>query len=1023
MTNTKRTNKVISLLLCFIMIMSVLPMGVFAVQAEFVHSDDCPYEPYVPCSHTHDDQCGGAEDCSHEHDEECAYYIGEDCSCAIRIPVYAYYRETEEQEFWETYGSSDFQPLFIRDEPLEISTDDYPQFITVEGQDYTIQGLFSLPTGGDEENVTLVDSITIPIPPSDTESDEYYMWMANWSDGIYPVYILSDSIHAHYANDGSWATNPLNHWQICEGCDESFNSGRHEFGLISVCTVCGLNCEHGNTFLSHDEVKHWYYCLLCSKIVNRADHADENSDDLCDQCNCDLTQWHYFGFSNSYDDFFAAGETRNYVINDYEESFIEWVGERYSYPGWRNDIQMILDLQYSSWGGSCFGYAAVESLFNLGLLDFEDYDPSMYAITQFPAPSKTHDKDIRSLLNYYYLTQFLTACRNESYNLAQTSGRNEMLEFAEYIVNGQNKAMFCYFFTEYGYTYGHAFVVDGGIKNADGSYILNAYDNRYHGYKWSADDSDVILQVKVAPNGTAKVYCPSGPAKKGTMSGTLYAFEEVITSFEYYKADATSFATFESLLPWDEDMLDVSTTWVYAPKVVLVPVNAQGTETMKVSTDEFEVCVNDFAEGTPETEAIEKSYMIYGGLSSALSDEFANENTPGGVMFELGEVADSYSITAPAGTVSLSTDSGLTTLITDGAESAEFDTESGVVSVDNNNGDFSITVTTTDGTIARVSGTANGDLTVTPKDSTVELSAPNGTYNVEYTKADDTVTDGTIRIGSTSTGGGGGVSRYTIKFDTNGGTEIANKTVTRNSLLAEPEAPTKDGYTFNGWYTDEELTEKYDFNKAVTKGFTLYAKWEKHDDEESVTPEWENPFTDVTADDWFYNDVRYVNENSLMNGTSETTFAPNDNLTRAMLVTVLYRLEGEPEMKNAQWFEDVEKGQWYSDAVSWATFNGITMGYGDGNFGPDDNITREQIAAIMHRYAQYKGYDVSVGENTNILSYDDFDSISEYAIASMQYACGSGLMKGKSESTLNPLDNATRAEIAAILHRFIEANK
>ena len=102
-----------------------------------------------------------------------------------------------------------------------------------------------------------------------------------------------------------------------------------------------------------------------------------------------------------------------------------------------------------------------------------------------------------------------------------------------------------------------------------------------------------------------------------------------------------------------------------------------------------------------------------------------------------------------------------------------------------------------------------------------------------------------------------------------------------------------------------------------------------------------------------------------------------------------------------------------------AIVNGVT----ETEFAPNDNITREQIAAIMHRYAQYKGYDVSVGENTNILSYDDFNSISEYAIAAMQYACGRGLIKGKSESTLNPKDNATRAEIAAILHRFIEANK
>ncbi len=184
-----------------------------------------------------------------------------------------------------------------------------------------------------------------------------------------------------------------------------------------------------------------------------------------------------------------------------------------------------------------------------------------------------------------------------------------------------------------------------------------------------------------------------------------------------------------------------------------------------------------------------------------------------------------------------------------------------------------------------------------------------------------------------------------------------------------------------------------------------------------------NKFTDLSDDAWYSDSAKYVLENGLMKGVTDTTFAPNENLTRAMLVTVLYRAENEPATNRSIPFSDVDTGAYYASAVSWAKQNGIVNGVTETEFAPNDNITREQIAAIMHRYAQYKGYDVSVGENTNILSYDDFDSISEYAIASMQYACGSGLIKGKSESTPNPLDNATRAEIAAILHRFIEVNK
>ena len=182
-------------------------------------------------------------------------------------------------------------------------------------------------------------------------------------------------------------------------------------------------------------------------------------------------------------------------------------------------------------------------------------------------------------------------------------------------------------------------------------------------------------------------------------------------------------------------------------------------------------------------------------------------------------------------------------------------------------------------------------------------------------------------------------------------------------------------------------------------------------------------FDDLDTSLWYHGDMDYVLSNGLMNGTADKTFAPNENLTRAMLVTILYRNEGKPEISGSAPFEDVAGGAYYADAVDWAYKNGIVKGISETMFAPDNNITREQIAAIMYRYAQYKGYDTTDGENTNILSYNDFDSISEYAIGAMQYACGSGLIKGRTESTLNPNDNATRAEIAAVLHRFIENNK
>lgn len=175
--------------------------------------------------------------------------------------------------------------------------------------------------------------------------------------------------------------------------------------------------------------------------------------------------------------------------------------------------------------------------------------------------------------------------------------------------------------------------------------------------------------------------------------------------------------------------------------------------------------------------------------------------------------------------------------------------------------------------------------------------------------------------------------------------------------------------------------------------------------------------------DWFFDNVRYVNENGLMSGMTNTEFAPSDTLTRGMLVTILYRLAGEPVVNKSIPFADVTSDSYYANAVIWAEQNGIVSGINETEFAPDENITREQIAVILYRYAKAVGYDVSVGEDTNILSYDDFEEISEYAIEAVQYAVGSGLMNGKTEKTLNPKDFATRAEIATILNRFIEGNK
>lgn len=177
------------------------------------------------------------------------------------------------------------------------------------------------------------------------------------------------------------------------------------------------------------------------------------------------------------------------------------------------------------------------------------------------------------------------------------------------------------------------------------------------------------------------------------------------------------------------------------------------------------------------------------------------------------------------------------------------------------------------------------------------------------------------------------------------------------------------------------------------------------------------PFTDVNTTDWFHGAVQYVYEKGMMSGTSTTTFAPGGTTTRGMIVTILHRMEGNPSASGTA-FTDVPAGQWYTDAVAWASANQIVSGYGNGVFGPNDAITREQMVAILYRYSQYKNYDVST--SGNITSFSDAAQISSYAESPMSWAVSTGLISGVGNNTLAPKGNATRAQAATILMRYCE---
>ena len=249
-----------------------------------------------------------------------------------------------------------------------------------------------------------------------------------------------------------------------------------------------------------------------------------------------------------------------------------------------------------------------------------------------------------------------------------------------------------------------------------------------------------------------------------------------------------------------------------------------------------------------------------------------------------------------------------------------------------------------------------------------------------------------------------------------------------------PTNVTKPGYTFLGWFTAYSGGVQVKQIEATETGEkTFYARWQKNvlppppitpgTPSAPVTPAKPAapvglPFADVSGSDWFYNDVRYVYEKGIMDGTGADRFSPNAPLTRAMIVTILYRMAGSPSVSGSSDFTDVAAGKWFAKAVAWAAANGIVNGYGSGLFGPNDPVTREQLAAILYRYAVYGGM-TAVTLEENLGSFADTAQLSAYAIQAMNWAVGQGLING-SGSNLVPKAQATRAQVAAIIHRYLE---
>ena len=269
--------------------------------------------------------------------------------------------------------------------------------------------------------------------------------------------------------------------------------------------------------------------------------------------------------------------------------------------------------------------------------------------------------------------------------------------------------------------------------------------------------------------------------------------------------------------------------------------------------------------------------------------------------------------------------------------------------------------------------------------------------------------------------GGGGVTTYavTVEDAENGKVTRSPARAGRGTTVTITTAP-DDGYELDKLTVTDargselELTDKgngkYTFRMPASK-VTVEAVFTE------ILPE-PLPFIDVDEDAWYADAVRYVYEHDLMAGYGGDLFGPNDELSRAQFCQIIYNMEDQPTVTGSSAFTDVADGAWYANAVTWAAENGIVGGYGGGLFGPEDNITREQFAAILYRYAQAKGYGTTA--SFDLSAYGDVSDVSAWAISAMQWACGKDIINGTSPTTLAPQGTATRAQAATMLQRFCE---
>lgn len=693
-----------------------------------------------------------------------------------------------------------------------------------------------------------------------------------------------------------------------------------------------------------------------------------------------IPTWEYFCFGNARDNFYNANETKNYTTNLFDNfsTYLKklYPGQEQVVNGKLSSVRMMMN---NNWGGSCFGYAAVEGLYNQRLLPLARLDSDANTLATVDKAAQNHS--VRDYLNYYYLTQFLyNEVRGQQYQINTEQGTNGLKTLVS-AAKAEQKAMFCYFFREGANTYGHAFTIDGYTEQ-NGNFVLTGHDNRFY------DCGDPRVMVTI-PNDYSSCAVSWGvkPLRNDPLCGYNPGFENVV-AFEYY-LDFNSYqnkqSAFASLLPGSSIAagrlnLDDSGSLAIASSAEWTLQDGSGNKIVSYdSTPDSYVLQDISATDVPKSVA----HPVY-RISQSGNLNLTNLNGATNLVVERGSIASALQAGGITGNVQMKMDTGAL-----GATGL-----SGNVSISVTNPSGSVGMTT-------VSGNMNGGaLTVTPAVNGATLTGTPGNYQLSFLVGSseqtknvtiDTSGTATVPYSAPSTNNGGSVTTRTLNFETNGGSSVAPVSKeTGTTVNLKDYTTTRAGYTFAGWYSDKELTKPVS-SVTLTQNTTVYAKW-------TVTL-WKNPFVDVSDQNWFYGSVKFVLEKGLFFGTSDTTFSPNVPMTRAMLWTVLARLDGQNLSAG---------GSWYEKAQQWAKNKGLSDG-----FNPNDSITREQLVTMLWRYAG------SPKPGGDLSRFSDADHVADYAKEAMAWAVEKGLIQGEG-GRLMPQGNAERAQLAAILLRFCQ---